>query len=212
MQIFKMLPESARYLLAPISYIKIKHSFKTQIDLLALIAGIGIASVFTLITNINYFGEFGLVHGGNGLLQILVGFFITSLIGVATFPGSAAYPMDDPMRGEIATLRHSIDDIEELTRRRFLCILFGYLALTSLILYTAGATSMMIGPRLKVLLGSDPEFYITIMRITFSFFYIPLFCHVFATTLVGLVFLSDRIPSGVGRPTAVFTRSRGNES
>src|SRR5258706_8987546 len=72
------------------------------------------------------------------LLQVLTGFYIASLAAVATFnkPG-----LDDPMAGDPPTLREdycAITTVKPLTRRRFLCLLFGYLSWLSLFLYFIG--------------------------------------------------------------------------
>ncbi len=63
----------------------------------------------------------------NGLLQVLIGFFVASLAAVATFqrPG-----MDENMRGKAPTLQG-----KGVTRRQYLCYMFGYLAFMSIAVY-----------------------------------------------------------------------------
>ncbi|EKF9782201.1 hypothetical protein RV096_003428, partial [Vibrio cholerae] len=76
---------------------------------------------------IAFVGKSGLVQLVNGLLQVLIGFFVASLAAVATFqrPG-----MDENMRGKAPTLQG-----KGVTRRQYLCYMFGYLAFMSIAVY-----------------------------------------------------------------------------
>lgn len=81
------------------------------------------------------FGDHGIVQGVNGLLQILTGFYIASLAAVATFNKQS---MDEVMPGEPPIVDVRGGKIEQLTRRRFVCSMFGYLAFISLFVYLIG--------------------------------------------------------------------------
>ncbi|MCK1670190.1 hypothetical protein [Bradyrhizobium sp. 153] len=72
-------------------------------------------------------------------MGVLTGFFIAALAAVATF---GKQEMDDPMPGEPPVrLEHTINTetyYENLSRRRFLSFLFGYMAFLTLVLYVVG--------------------------------------------------------------------------
>jgi hypothetical protein len=190
--------ELVRLLGAPTLYLRVVNSRKRRVDyaapLLAVVLGVPSLLYFD---HINVFGTGGLVYGINGLLQLLTGFFITALAAIATFPGTHSYPIDAILTGEGAKIVRGDDDEEELSRRRFLCLLFGYLAFASLVLYLVGVILMMIAPDLHQLaLGWATAIRLG-LRGLFLVFYLPIIGHVVASTCLGLVFLSDRIPGGV---------------
>ncbi|MGK9996690.1 hypothetical protein O6197_24780, partial [Salmonella enterica subsp. enterica] len=77
----------------------------------------------------------GLLLQVNGLLQVLIGFYIAALAAVSTFSSSS---IDEVMAGVPPTLVEKFRGQKltvELTRRRFVCYLFGYLALVSFMLF-----------------------------------------------------------------------------
>ncbi|MBF4328530.1 hypothetical protein EAY16_24965, partial [Vibrio anguillarum] len=111
---------------------RIKHKQKLYIDLiLPVIIGVVLtAIVFFSPVQIKLLGQGSLVGLVNGLLQILIGFFVASLAAVATFQREG---LDEVMVGKAPTLRG-----EKITRRQFVCYMFGYLALVSIVLYFGG--------------------------------------------------------------------------
>lgn len=191
------LLELPRLLTTPMVYLRVVNSRKRRIDyaapFLTTIVGLPCLLYFD---RVNIFAVGGLVYGVNGLLQLLTGFFITALAAIATFPGTQSYPVDETLSGEGAKIVYGDEDEEDLTRRRFLCLLFGYLAFASLVLYLAGVIVMMIAPDLHQL---APRWEIAVrlgLRGLFLVLYLPVLGHIIASTCLGLVFLSDRIPGG----------------
>lgn len=127
-------------LLKPLDYLRIKHPKKAAFDwVFPLALTVGLWAFLTFVAGSpRVFGSTGLVAGVNGLLQVLVGFYIAALAAIATFqkPG-----MDEKISGDPAILDEQFRGrtlSTELTRRRFLCYMFGYLAWASLALYFAG--------------------------------------------------------------------------
>jgi hypothetical protein len=173
-------------LLSPLEYLRVRHPLKRAVDrwwttLPGLIGGLVAASWH----GFNLFGVNGIVLGVNGLLQILAGFFITSLAVIATFSGTT-YKIDDPFEGEAALL-----DGEALTRRQFLCHLFAYLALASIVLYLCGIISLAVAATMhSVITGSV---FHEILRGLFGGLYVAGLAHIIGTTLIGLIFLSSRM-------------------
>lgn len=177
--------------LSPLAYLKIRHPLKRTVDRwspgVACITGVLLVSAWG---DFNLFGSSGLVSGINGLVQIISGFFITSLAAIATFNG-AVYRIDDVFEGEAALLQG-----EPLTRRQFLCHLFAYLALASLTIYLAGAFGLSAATTLH---GIESHSLRMGLRIIFSAVYFGVFGHIMGTTLIGLVFLSARLSRVSGR-------------
>src|SRR6202044_2923555 len=108
-------------LLSPLLYVRIRHPLKRIVDIYFPMVGLAIpALTVSLWSNLNIFGPSGIAAGTNGLVQILSGFFITSLAAIATFNGTV-YRIDEVFDGEKAILFG-----DALTRRQFLCYLFSY--------------------------------------------------------------------------------------
>jgi hypothetical protein len=136
------------------------------------------------------FGGDGLIKVITGILQILTGFYIASLAAVATFDKQG---MDDPMPGKPIALnvkRRGHTKSEILTRRRFLCLLFGYLALLSFFLYFLGAIANLVTDNVKYLL---PVASHSLIKWGFVFAYLFLTVNLVTTTLHGLYYMVDRI-------------------
>ncbi|WIG82596.1 hypothetical protein KFZ68_07010 [Photobacterium damselae] len=130
---------------------------------------------------IAFVGKSGLVQLVNGLLQILIGFFVASLAAVATFqrPG-----MDEVMRGKAPTLNG-----KDVTRRQYLCYMFGYLAFMSIAVYFG---SGVLELTMNVWKGVfDNNF--TQIKLIAIFIYFVLVSNIIFTTLLALHFLTDRI-------------------
>jgi len=121
-------------LFKPIDYLRVRHPAKWKYD---LILPIGLTlGMFFLVTVMpikpNILGKDGLIVLINNLMGILVGFFVAFLAAVSTFNKEG---MDKVIPGTPMTLRvkesSAVKNIK-LTRRRYLCLLFGYLAFMSL--------------------------------------------------------------------------------
>jgi hypothetical protein len=82
--------------------------------------------------------QHGLISDVNDLMGILVGFYIAALAAISSFTNES---LDQSMKGRAPTLSHFRQQqtiVEQLTRRRFLSILFGYCASVSIVLYVFG--------------------------------------------------------------------------
>jgi hypothetical protein len=147
------------------------------------------ASIWVLPVKLNLFGDFGLFYHMNGLMQILAGFFIASLAAVATFSREG---LDDVMGGDPPTIPRSSGRPEDLTRRRFLCLLFGFLAGGSIVLYLAGAIAMLAAPLVHDWGLAHATLHVA-LRSAIGFVYGMVLCNVLLTSFLGLYFLIDRI-------------------
>lgn len=182
-------------LLSPFDYLWIRHSLKRAVDFGAPALGAVTGGVVVALWGrLNLFGDNGLVLGVNDLVQILAGFFITSLAVIATFNG-ATYHIDDVFEGHAALLEG-----EPLTRRQFLCHLFAYLALASVVLYLLGVVALTVATSLHGGGDGAGESQLRIiLRTIFAVVYLGGFGHLIGTTLIGLIFLSSRMSRVAGR-------------
>lgn len=182
---------SAR-LLKPLDYLRIKVVEKPRYDFIyPLIIGTSItAFLFFYPLPINIFGPNGLLSLIVNILQILTGFYIASLAAVATFNKG---DMDEHMKGETATLtviKRGVKLPEKLTRRRFLCLMFGYLAFISILLYfTGGLANLFSGSIVQLI----PPLLKQAAKWSFTWTYLVVTSNLIVTTLLGLFYMCDRI-------------------
>lgn len=179
-------------LFKPIDYLKIQHPQKLKYDLYipAFVAILGTLLLIILPQPVKFFGENGLVIVITNILQMLTGFYIASLAAVATFQKE---DLDKPMPGrplEITVAIQGVKKEEALTRRRFLCLLFGYLALLSFFLYFIGAGANLLVPNAKYII---PIKLHHIARWIFAIIYLFLTANLMITTLHGLYYMVERI-------------------
>ncbi len=183
---------SIRRLLTPLSYLRIEREDKVKDELIIPLAltFLSIGSLLLLAGKIPVFSEKGLLSFIVNYLQIVSGFYIASLAAVATFDKDS---MDKPMPGLPTTLPRTMKGVavtENLSRRRFLCFLFGYLSLLSLILYFSGSGLILAAPHIKTLISANLVVYLKWMVV---FFYLMVTYNLLVTTLLGLYYMTDRI-------------------
>ncbi len=178
-------------LLTPFLYLRVRHPVKWWYDIgyPAIFAGV-VGSIINLWPlQFNVLGDRGLVETFNGLLGILIGFFIAALAAVATFdrPG-----MDSIMRGEAATIRPPgrTDDVP-LTRRMYLCLLFGYLTLVTLIAFVGFSLANVMLTRVEAASFGKPELY-GIGRAIFIYVFWFVLGHILSNSLLGVHYLAWR--------------------
>lgn len=179
-------------LFTPLSYVRIEHPLKRRFDIyIPLVCTIALLVIFYVLPNqVSLLGERGFVSQMSGLLQILIGFFIASLAAVSTFQRDN---LDEPIEGSPAELEMPVKGVRtrvKLTRRRFLCYLFGYLSLLSLILYMFGVAGEMFAANVALLL---PAGVYSLFRFGVLALYLFLLSNLFVTTLLGLHYMTDRI-------------------
>lgn len=136
-------------------------------------------------------GSGGVVESVNGLMTMLIGFYIASLAAIASFPSDT---LNLPMKGrapEVSIRRGKKNKKEVLTRRRFLCILFGYCAFISIFIYVIGVVSIMLLPSAFTF----PLFIelLVIFKIAWMSIYFFFSSSLLLTTLLGLHYLIDRM-------------------
>lgn len=182
-------------LFSPLNYLRIRHSEKKWYDFIipSLGAVLAMAVYFFCHDQIPLVGSSGLIVQVNGLLQVLIGFYIAALAAVSTFSNSS---IDEVMAGDPPTLLEKFRGTEikvELTRRRFVCFLFGYLALMSFILFSVGLVSILLGKMISAwIVGLSSIEVLWLIKTVFVGFYSLILINLISTTLLGLYYLSVR--------------------
>lgn len=183
---------SVKRLLTPLSYLRIDRQDKILDELaLPLLLLIATITVFWLLDwKLVIFGSSGLVAGVGSYLQVVTGFYIASLAAIATFNQKN---MDLRMAGESPTLKvewMGVKREEKLSRRRFLCFLFGYLSFLSIFLYFGGVGANLLAQPILSLLNGSTIFW---FKWTFVSVYLFIVYNLICTTLLGLYYMTERI-------------------
>lgn len=181
--------------LSPVRYLAIHHAMKARFDWWWPIG-------FTVITMLIFWilpvkpevlGDKGFLKGIRDLIALLAAFFVVALAAVSTF---ALDSLDQPMIGTTPTL-----DGHDLSRRQYVCYLFGYLSVLSFVLFLVAIGAEILAPSLRVAL---PVIVLWWTRAVLGTLYTLAFWNMFFTTLLGIFFLVERVhlrPSQSGGPT-----------
>ncbi|EMD6910560.1 MULTISPECIES: hypothetical protein [Citrobacter] len=182
-------------LFSPLSYLRIKHEEKKWYDFIVPFAvSVCLTIAYHFHANkIPLIETNGLLLQVNGLLQVLIGFYIAALAAVSTFSSAT---IDEVMAGDPPTLLEEFRGEKMtvlLTRRRFVCYLFGYLALVSFMLFCLGMVSILVGKpfHLWLLTFWSPDVIIW-LKTFFVGGYLFILMNIITTTLLGLYFLAVR--------------------
>lgn len=136
-------------------------------------------------------GSAGLVDSVNALLSVLVGFYIAALAAVASFPNEA---LDREMKGACPTLtskRAGAVVEERLTRRRFLCIVFGFCSFLAMAIYFMGVGTRILAP--SVNWRGPLIFGWPFMELAWLLIYVAALSSLAVATLLGMHYLVERM-------------------
>ena len=191
---FKQIAAPLRYLQIRqgSSLLKSKAVYDWIFPVLISVLMIGVLLAFSPHTRI--FSERGLLAPFEKLLEILIPFYIVALAAVATFAGGK---LDDPMKGDAATLKtlrkNGTYFDRDLNRRHFVCYLFGYLSAASLFIYIlillVGLVADDAGAYFSSVLGVWFQYF----RVVVMFIFLLPIWQIIVATLLGVYFMSDRL-------------------
>lgn len=174
-------------LLAPLKYWQIRHPVKRRWDMVLPSVG---AVVLTLLIRLwpavpSPFTPTGYLAGLQSLYAILGGFFVAALTLLSTANSEALL---QPLGG---TPRITYgQEIAPLERRRFLCLLFGYLSFSCFALYGLGFVANMLAPGMRVLFIPEFRYWLgTVFLAVYNFWLV----HLFISTMIGLYYFTDRL-------------------
>lgn len=138
MNLFSQFKLITYQLLRPFSYLRIQHDDKWIYDWLlpTLLCAISCGAIYSFMSLDKVVSSTGLISDITSFVANLPGFFIAALAAVATFnKNDIDQLMANPPKIEI--LHHGSPLMIEMTRRRFLCVLFSYLTAISIFLVLA---------------------------------------------------------------------------
>lgn len=169
----------------PFSYLRIKHEEKWVYDwvipIILTVATVTLLGSFSSVEKV--VGENGVISQITNFVAGLPGFFIAALAAVATFnKNDIDELMANPPKLEIMFQGQSM--LVEMTRRRFLCVLFSYL--------TAVSIFLVLLTRLCLPLTLPKEYleFTTLLGIALYFFVL---WQLVSATLLGLFYLGERL-------------------
>lgn len=121
----------------PLQYFRIQNRTKFWIDLLPPVILAAIFWWLLKVTDpINFFGPSGIITNLMALTGTLTGFYIAALTAAASFNNP---DLDDPIKYGALSL-----DGNNLSRRQWICYIFGYLSFSALVFTLLAAISIPI--------------------------------------------------------------------
>lgn len=177
----------------PIAYLKIEDKSKNKniIDwhIPILLSSLIVILYYMLPIKISLVGSSGLLSDMQGFLQIMPGFYLAALAAIATFNKvDLDYKLPNP--APVIIIKEKGVNIEiELTRRRFLNYLFGYLTVISITLYIVTIFINNFSQNYKLI----PEIYLIGFRGLFISLFLLFFFQMILITFFGLYQLCERI-------------------
>jgi hypothetical protein len=181
-------------LLRPFAYLTIRHDSGrlpwVNWGLPLVLAAAALLGIGAVAPGLNIFHAGGLLDRLLGFVQTLPGFYLAALAAVATFgrenldrvmPGT-------PPRAKIPYNGRLTD--QELTRRRFLTMLFAYLTALSIALTLAAVLAITL---VDPIAAAIPAALVHPLRTLGAFAFMTFIAQLLVITLWGLYYLSERI-------------------
>jgi len=188
-------------ILKPFHYLRIHHGAKKKVDwyLPTFFTFVSLAFFIALdqTLKVDVFSASGLINRTLSFIQSLPGFYIAALAAIATFNKiDIDYIMPWPAPKMAIQIAGKTQDIE-LTRRRFLCLLFAFLTAESLLIIGISIISISAAEPLKTLI---PPIYHQLVKYGFVGFFAFLVWQMIVATFWGLYYLGDRLHHPDMRP------------
>ena len=190
------------HLLRPLVFLRIRHESGTLNGFNWTLPGVVtlacVAVVWLVSPHVNVFHGDGLINKVLAFVQNLPGFYIAALAAVATF---ARPNLDELMPGRPPTVdiiyNNQLTHVE-LTRRRFLCMMFSYLTALSIgLTLIAIVVTTFADPIAALLKTSLLPVYAhalqTGLRVVGATLFFWLFMQMVVVTLWGLYYLGERM-------------------
>lgn len=175
----------------PIQYFRLSNADKQRIDLIpTLVLALIVALPFIFLNGPSFFHANGFLDRVLTLTSALTGFYVAALVAAATF----LHPdLDKPIKtGPVELITKDADGTinrEALTRREFACMIFGYLAASTLIISIAISAAIGLSTFRWEILGG----YFFYVRALAIFVFAVWISHIITVTALGLFYLMDRL-------------------
>lgn len=191
------------YFLYPLRYLKLVDEHGRALyrrDALLLIALTLILSLPFIATDANFFSQSGFLERVGSFSSVLTGFYVAALVAVATFAVQSADLDKEITVGRITYPESKYEDSFNLTRREYVCAIFGYLAFASLLISILSILFVVIAnPALKLLrkvstyMNLPQQIYETFIPGVLVIILCAVISHMIVTTGHGLYYLIDRM-------------------
>lgn len=182
------------HLLRPFAYLLIKHDSKWKVDwLLPIIftsVSMGIIYYLRRHGTVAVYSEIGIISKCLSFVQTLPGFYIAALAAIATFNRpDIDRTMPEPAPNMKIRVRGAYQSIE-LTRRRFLCVLFAFLTAESLLLIVLGIAGASTSEAIRQAL---PKNWHALVGSVYASLFGVLFWQMIIASFWGLYYLGERL-------------------
>lgn len=161
-----------------------------------------VMSVPFALLDANFFGDGGFLDRFGSFTGVLTGFYIAALVGIASFASSVG-DLDEvievgPIRRVALNRQDGDPPMEDLTRRQYVCSLFGYLSFVSLGLSVSAilliVTATHVASAIRLIFSDLTAHCIHVVA---SWLVVGIFnlllAHLLVTTCHGLYYLIDRL-------------------
>lgn len=155
-----------------------------------LLAVISTSVVVASGDRFNFYGTGGLVSAFTAFVQNLPGFFVAALAAIATFNRSDLDQLLPEPTPTIPTQAQGTWVQVELTRRRFLSVLFAFLTAQSIAVTVLGIWYQNLAPWIVSVV---PVRVSHLVAYAGTFIYLIAFWQLVTVTCLGLYYLGDRI-------------------
>lgn len=149
-----------RILFTPLRYIRLRNARGGLLLKRNLLVTFSLAACLSLpflaLSTSNYFHKDGFIDKLGSFSSVLTGFYVAGLLAVATFSAKLG-DLDTPMDVGPAILPALEPDEEDvkLTRREYVCTIFGYLAFLSLFTTLLSITIVILTSGMPPITGLD---------------------------------------------------------
>lgn len=186
-----------------LTYVRLRRQDGARVVVVEIISSIALAGSFStfwfFIGMPNSFSKDGLIDGLGSITSVLAGFYVAGLVAIATFFRENS-SLDDIIVSGPAILNFGSEDEERLTRRQYVCSIFGFLVGLSFLLAISAvilrASAQSIGALLSDSVIAFPTFNVPAEKLSelgVVLAWISLFSWQILLTLRGLYYLMDRI-------------------
>lgn len=180
----------------PLRYLTLKDENGSHIFWRDLIGVIILAIVLSLpfwFTKANYFGDGGFLDKFGGFAGVLTGFYVAGLLGIASFLGASPSLDEEIKVGKIFGPDNDGKN-HALSRREYVCSMFGYLSFLSLGISIAALLLVVVTQAASSYLAPHRDHLAYLLGSGFAIFLLNLvLAHMVATTCHGLYYLIDRL-------------------
>jgi len=191
-------------LLTPLRYLRLRDEKGRRLALRNLIASFLLTALlsvpFIFVEKANYFNKDGFIDKVGSFSSVLTGFYVAGLLAVATFSDKLGNLDGAIQVGRIVLPPTKNEPVRHLTRREYVCAIFGYLSFLSLFTTLLSITSVIIAQALpamtdmSVSLGQRRlELPDTFVRAVPILMFSALVAHLAVVTCHGLYYLMDRL-------------------